>query len=92
MLPAPICIKKLDEPLPDTPFNITVIRLTHEGILVKSLDVPDVVACAVADTKGLITAVASATVVPDTITPVVVIVGLVIPSVPDMVTGIILFL
>jgi hypothetical protein len=58
-------------------------------MLVKSILVPDVDATEVADTKGLITAVASATVVPDTITPVVVIVGLVIPVVPDMVTGII---
>jgi hypothetical protein len=47
MLPAPICIKKLDEPLPLTPLSITVMRLTQEGIEVKSIDVPLVVATAV---------------------------------------------
>jgi hypothetical protein len=34
-----------------TPLNITVIRFTHEGMPVKSTEVPEAVT-AVADTKG----------------------------------------
>ena len=55
MLPAPICIKKLDEPLPLTPLSITVILLTQDGIEVKSIDVPLVEATAVPLTIELLT-------------------------------------
>jgi hypothetical protein len=34
-----------------TPLNITVIRLTHEGMPVKSIEVPEVEATAVPDTN-----------------------------------------
>jgi hypothetical protein len=45
----------------DKPEKLTVIRLTHEGIAVKSMDVPDVDATAVPDTIG-VAAFAAATV------------------------------
>jgi hypothetical protein len=38
----PSCIKKGLVALPLTPLNITVMRLTHDGMLVKSILVPDV--------------------------------------------------
>jgi hypothetical protein len=38
---SPICINQgVDDPFVLTPFNITVIRFTHEGMLVKSTEVP----------------------------------------------------
>jgi len=40
----------LDVPLVDTPLNITVMRFTHDGIEVKSIEVPDVDATAVLST------------------------------------------
>ena len=40
-----------------TPLNITVIRFTHDGIAVKSIDVPLVDATAVPDTKPPMTGV-----------------------------------
>ena len=43
--PAPIWIIGGLVPLVLTPFNITVIRFTQDGMPVKSLDVPEVVAC-----------------------------------------------
>ena len=36
-----------DVPLVLTPLIITVTRFTHDGIPVKSIDVPEVLACAV---------------------------------------------
>ena len=39
-LPAPICTKKFDVPLVETPLNITVIRLIQLGSAVKSMLVP----------------------------------------------------
>jgi hypothetical protein len=48
----PSWISKIDEPFVLTPLNITVMRLTHDGIPVKSIDVPDVEATAVPDTIG----------------------------------------
>lgn len=36
-----------EEPFVETPESITVTRFTHEGILVKSIAVPDVEACVV---------------------------------------------
>jgi hypothetical protein len=41
--PDPIWISKLLVPLVDTPWNITVIRRTHDGMPVKSTDVPEAV-------------------------------------------------
>jgi hypothetical protein len=35
-----------------TPLNITVIRLTHDGMPVKSIEVPEVDALAVSETNG----------------------------------------
>ena len=46
-LPEPTCTSKLLVPLVDTPDNITVIRFTQLGMLVKSMLVPDVLATAV---------------------------------------------
>ncbi len=43
----PSWISKIDEPFVLTPLNITVIRFTHDGMPVKSIDVPDVEATAV---------------------------------------------
>ena len=40
--PAPTCIRGCDDPLRETPLNITVIRLIQLGIPVKSMLVPDV--------------------------------------------------
>jgi hypothetical protein len=42
----------MDVPFVDTPLNITVIRLTHDGMPVKSMLVPLVEATAVPDTMG----------------------------------------
>ena len=50
--PEPIWTWILLVPLVDTPLNITVIRLTHDGMPVKSIDVPDVDATAVPLTTG----------------------------------------
>ena len=50
--PAPIWIIGGLVPLVLTPLNITVIRLTQDGILVKSMLVPDVDATAVPETIG----------------------------------------
>ena len=47
----PSCIKKGLVALPLTPLNITVIRFTQDGIPVKSMLVPDVLATAVPLTK-----------------------------------------
>ena len=41
-------------PLVLTPLNITVIRLTHDGIPVKSIEVPEVDAWAVLEVKMLL--------------------------------------
>lgn len=49
---SPNCICGKEVPFVLTPLNITVIRLTHDGIDVKSIDVPDVDATAVPDTIG----------------------------------------
>jgi len=62
-LPAPICTKKFDVPLVDTPLNITVIRFTQLGMLVKSIEVPDVDATAVANVLTDIVAVAACKVI-----------------------------
>ena len=51
--PDPICTILILVPFVLTPFIITVILLTQLGILVKSMDVPDVDACAVADVSTL---------------------------------------
>jgi hypothetical protein len=44
---SPICNHGDVDPTVLTPLSDTVIRLTHDGIPVKSLNVPEVVACAV---------------------------------------------
>lgn len=41
-----------DDPFVLTPLNITVIRLTHDGMPVKSIEVPEVEATAVPETSG----------------------------------------
>jgi hypothetical protein len=46
-LPEPICNCGGLVPLVETPLNITVIRFTQDGMLVKSMLVPDVEASAV---------------------------------------------
>lgn len=48
----PSCNITLEVPFVLTPLNITVMRFTHDGIDVKSIDVPDVEATAVPDTIG----------------------------------------
>lgn len=53
-LPPPICILIAEVPFVLTPLNITVIRLTQLGIDGKSITVPDVDACAVADVSTLL--------------------------------------
>ena len=52
-LPDPMRIKRLEAVVVKlTPASITVMRLTHDGMPVKSADVPDVVVTAVPDTIG----------------------------------------
>jgi hypothetical protein len=52
-LPEPICIRIFDAPFKLTPLNITVIRFTQLGMLVKSIEVPDVDATAVPEAMPL---------------------------------------
>jgi hypothetical protein len=52
--PAPICKRRPVVPFELTPLNITVIRFTQEGIPVKSMLVPDVLATAVPDVIALL--------------------------------------
>jgi len=49
ILPEPILAIMFDVPDVETPPNITVILFTHDGMLVKSILVPDVDATAVPD-------------------------------------------
>jgi hypothetical protein len=49
---SPSCIIGLDEPLPLIPFIITVIRFAQDGMPVKSMLVPLVVATAVESVSG----------------------------------------
>lgn len=52
MLPAPIWICGGEVPLVETPLNITVTRFAHEGMPVKSMDVPEVEATAVPSVRA----------------------------------------
>jgi len=54
-LPAPNCICTSDVPFVLTPLNITVMRFTHDGMLVKSIEVPEVEATAVPEISALLT-------------------------------------
>ena len=79
----------MDVPFVETPLNITVILLTQLGIPVKSMLVPDVDACAVADVSTLdaivvITAPEMLGEVPNTTAPLPV---LVVTPVPPLATG-----
>ena len=62
-----------------TPLNITVIRFTHDGMLVKSMLVPDVEATAVPDTNGYVVPVLLE-IVPVTAKPVEDTVAIVVPA------------
>lgn len=51
---SPSCTRSALVPFVLTPLNITVTRFTHDGMPVKSMDVPLVLACAVPEVITLL--------------------------------------